>query len=129
MRGSEFNGIGRLGHNRMVVQEKTLVKDEGIGDFKEVWTDVLLSNGDVLEISVEIVDSGSREYFQAQRHNSEMTDLFRTRYRSDLNSAENRLKKVISLSPLEFRAFDIFPTRPDNKRRWMLVEARETNQS
>lgn len=108
---------GSLRH-LLIIQERT--ETRSFGDVTEEWNDLI-------ELPCELVSSTSREYFEAQKRNGEMTALFRIRYYEGIDAGQHRALFTMDpdASPVEYQVFDLFPPRHDNRRRETLIEARE----
>ena len=101
---------GKL-NRKITLQIKTVIFDTD-GYRTETWADVAT-------VWAEMITTGGKELYAAQRMNDETNAVFRIRYRSDLN-ADMRLK-------LGDRIFAILPPLNDvnGKRVEMLITAKE----
>lgn len=104
MRAGELN-------RRIVIQIPKVTRDD-YGDTNETWEDFAT-------VWAEIITSGGREFYAAQKQNAETSAVFRIRYREGLNT-RMRIK-------YGHRVFEILPPINDveGKHKELLISAKE----
>lgn len=109
------------GRHRLVFQLKTEAKDESVGSSDAP------TYATAFTVSAIPMSSTSREYFEAQRRNPDMTHLFKIRFHhGGIDPASYRVlySEDAAASPPNYDVFDLYPPRPDEKRRYMFIELR-----
>lgn len=119
-------GAGSLRH-WLVFQEKTIpeVKDR-LGAPQEEWPAAFRLRGNFAPL-------GSREFPAREKRHAETSARFTIRYKRELTAAKaaDQYRIVFTLDavldPANAQVFDIYPPiDPDGRRRYLLIEGRET---
>lgn len=97
--------------SRITFQRSTKTKLTS-GQLKETWADAAT-------VSAAMITTGGREFWAAQKQNDETTAVFKTWYRSDINT-RMRIK-------VGNRIFEILPplNNVDNKNVALIIAAKE----
>lgn len=116
------------GRHHLIFQKKTQATDESTGAIAETYADRDDPGPDDFTLRATPVSSTSREYFEAQRRNPELTHVFKIRFRR--GGIDSRQYQVLysaepGASPPNYDVFMMFPPRPDEKNRYMLIELRQ----